>query len=232
MANPMKSGAIGVLVGVVIALVAVWVFTKPVVKPPVEPDKQIVEGGGKNPPQQDVAVTQKDHVSVPPIGKIQKESIPPAAVERVIPRQIKAEFAITGKGRDVKWGVGKQTNFQYTVFVEAESRILSKETLPTGKIEVHEKRTFQKVTDSVIASDVDFVLALDTLPVNEFSMLTDAAAIAIASWTGNPVTAGKIFNVKNTVVAENLRSLRSRHGKLPSLRLKAILPRKSLNVWE
>ena len=71
---------------------------------------------------------------------------------------------MTGTGQDAKWGIGKKANFRYTARVEAKSEILSKNTFPTGKIEVIEKRTFIKVYDSVVASEVDFVLALNTLP--------------------------------------------------------------------
>ena len=180
MSNQMKSGAVGVLVGIVIALLAVYIYSAycgggpVVVEPPVEPP-------------------------VEPLPPIKKKPVPASAVDRVIPRILKAEFAMTGKGRDAKWGIGKLANFQYTVCVEAKSEILSKETLPTGKIEVHEKRTFIRVYDSIVASDVDFILALDTLPMNEFSKAIDATGVLVSSWSGNPAAGAVIIASKNNL---------------------------------
>ena len=226
MSSPMKSGAIGVLIGIVITLIAVYIYSKTHNAVGTNTTTgwgttSITDGstttttdGGTTTTTGDTTTTTSgggtiiaggNKVSpeiippVPPLKPVEKKSVPVSAVDRVVPRILKAEFAMTGRGRDAKWGIGKLANFQYTVCVEAQSEILSKETLPTGKIEVHEKRTFLRVYDSIVASDVDFVLALDTLPIDEFSKIIDITGVLISSWSGNPAAGTCIITTKNNL---------------------------------
>ena len=71
-----------------------------------------------------------------------------------------------GKASDADWGIRGSAFFQYEVSIQALSEIKSPENLPDGGFKVEEVRTFLKVSDSVSASDTDFSLALDTLPVS------------------------------------------------------------------
>lgn len=135
---------------------------------------------------------------------------------------------MTGRGHDAKWGIGTVANFQYDMTVIGRSEIISRETLPSGKIEVLEKRTFDKVYDSVVASDVDFVLALDTLPTKEFSMVMDGTAIAISASLANPLPGIFIVETKDTLVqklqkidGKGLRTLLGWIGAEPNEKLEA-----------
>ncbi|MDO4568910.1 MAG: hypothetical protein Q4D38_00835 [Planctomycetia bacterium] len=112
-------------------------------------------------------------------------------------RTLRGEFCATGRGEDAKWGVARTLNFQYSVYLIAESKILSKKTLPSGYIKIEEKRTFKNVSDSLCVSDVDFQLNLETLPVDKFSCAIDILATAYAGISGDLVTAGTIVAEKN-----------------------------------
>ena len=245
MSKSMKSGVLGVLIGVIIAVAAVFIFNS--IKQPKDKcqicgtvlnegkcpnicpkcnkehlmdwtckncDREKEGAGDMNdpdrpkkdsdrpinaeptvPPQPD---PKKDNVG--PLQPQEKKPVPTSAVERIVPRILKAEFAMKGRGYDAKWGIGKEANFQYTVYVEAQSEILSKKTLPTGRIEVNEKRTFLKVYDTVVTSDVDFILALDTLPMQEFSKAIDATSMIISSMNGRPELGAVVVGVKNNLM--------------------------------
>lgn len=245
MNSQIKSGAVGVFVGIVLALLATM-FVYSVKKSDTSASKEAGantsfpvnettttsknDGEMANDPHtqgertQTVVSTPAEEPTAPPMRPVEKKTVPVSAVDRVIPRMLQAEFAMTGKGRDAKWGLGKLANFQYTVRVEAKSEILSKKTLPTGKIEVHEKRTFIRVYDSIVASDVDFVLALDTLPVNELSKAINATGVLISSWSGNPAAGTAIIAAKNMlyqnlekVDGKGLRALLGLVGISPSV---------------
>lgn len=217
MSSPMKSGAFGVLIGIVIALVAVYIYSSSTNGgsggTTTTGDATTTDGGTATTGDSTTTTTtgggatiaggdttpQEPIPPAPPLKPIEKKPVPVSAVDRVVPRILKAEFAMTGRGRDANWGIGKLANFQYTVFVEAQSEILSKETFPTGKIEVQEKRTFLRVYDSIVASDVDFVLALDTLPIEEFSKAIDVTGVLVSSLTGNPAAGACIIATKNNL---------------------------------
>ncbi len=116
----------------------------------------------------------------------------------MIPRIWKAQFVLTGKSGDAKWGMRREMFFQYTVVVEAKSEILSKETLPTGEIELKKRRTFFQVVDSLVPSEVDFVLDLDTLPIKEFSKLVDSTGVLLAS-VGENSGGAELIEKKNEI---------------------------------
>ncbi len=137
---------------------------------------------------------------------IVKKTIKPQAVDRVFPKVMKGNFAMVGRGEDAKWGIGRAANFQYNIFILAESEIISKEAREDGIIRVVEKRTFNKVQDSVVVSDVDLKLAIDTLPVGTFSKMIDGVAVGYTSLTGDAVTGATVVAGKNYLV-EKLRSI-------------------------
>ena len=137
----------------------------------------------------------------PGTNTIEKPSITDIkAVERILPhRKFSGQFATTGRGSDAKWGFAKILNFQYTVTVVAESKIISKETTNSGYIKVEEIRTFNSVTDNLVVSDVDFQLCLDTLPIEAISQAVDFVAGIYSSVTGDVVTGGSAVIVKDQV---------------------------------
>ena len=204
-----KTGIIGVIIGLCIAGLIAFLISKKTVNSQI--DSGTGSNGGISQPGGDSKTSGGDSKTNGGDSKtnggstdtqVTKTPVKPSAVDRIIPRTIKAEFAMTGKGSDAKWGIGKQANFRYTVNVDAKSEIISKHVFPTGNIEVREKRTFTKVFDSVVVSEVDFVLALDSLPIQEFSIAIDAAATLFASWTLNPEPSLKVVSVKNGLLHE------------------------------
>ena len=141
---------------------------------------------------------KKDVEEPKPMGKIERDSVPTSAVDQVRSRRIKGEFQLTGRGENANWGIRKEGKFVYTLFVDADSQI-KKEPLPSGAFRVTETRTFYRVQDSLVVSDVDIKLDLDSLPIKEFSNMIDAACIAWASMTGDPLSSSAIMVTKDYV---------------------------------
>ena len=101
------------------------------------------------------------------------------------PRIWKAQFVLIGKQSSAQLGMRLAMDFRYAVVVEAKSELLSKEIMPTGEIELKKKRTFLNVIDSIVPSDADIVLDLESLPTKEFSKLVDATGVLLASLGAN-----------------------------------------------
>lgn len=141
-----------------------------------------------------------------PMPPVKKDPVPVSAVDRVVSRTMKGEFGLTGRGEDAKWGIARTANFKYTVIVVADSEILNKEVLPGGEIKVTEVRTFNKVQDSIVVSDVDMKLSLDTLPIKVFSQAIDAAVTIWTSMTGDAAGGATVLCTKNYVM-EKLKSV-------------------------
>lgn len=225
MTNSTKTGIIGVAIGVLVTIIAFLVYdkvhTKPV--PPVPPPvtQTIQTPQATQPPPsapkasssaaQDVArpttpPATNPPVAVPPPLEVKKKPIKPQAVDRVFPKIMKGNFAMVGRGEDAKWGIGKVANFQYNIFILAESEIISKEALKNGTIKVEEIRTFNKVQDSIVVSNVDFKLAIDTLPIDTFSKMIDGVAVGYTSFTGDAAGGAAIVEGKR-YLEEKLRSI-------------------------
>lgn len=241
MSSSIKAGAVGFFIGMIVTLAAVYFYSSIKQSTVTTTDEgtsessspvSIVTSGAatSNTPIGNTPSAAEDKPPAPPLQPVKRKPVPKEAVERIVPRLFKAEFALTGKGYDANWGMGKSANFQYTVCVEAKSEILSKETLPTGKIEVREKRTFIRVYDSIVASEVDFHLALDTLPTVEFSKMIDGTGVLVSSWTGQPeagasiLTANKSLNYQlQKVNDKGLRALLGWTGVQPEVVIEAKL---------
>lgn len=128
-----------------------------------------------------------------------RKTVKESAVARIVPRVMKAEFDLAGRGECGDWGVTGVANFKYTVIVVAESRIDSKEALPGGEIKVTETRTFTTVQDALTISDVDMKFDISLLPVKEFSAAIDWAVCGWGMLTGNVLSGGAITVGKNYV---------------------------------
>ena len=187
MTSSMKAGIVGCIAGLAVAaLVAVGYLT-------------LGRGPGPGPGPGPV-------IDNKPMQPVKKDPVPVSAVDRVVSRSMKGEFGLTGRGEDAKWGIARTANFKYTVIVVADSEILSKEVLPGGEIKVTEIRTFNKVQDGIVVSDVDMKLALDTLPVKVFSQAIDAAVTLWISMTGDAAGGAAVLTSKNFVM-EKLRNV-------------------------
>lgn len=171
MTSSTKTGIIGIFVGVLIAIIGIFFYLKG------------TSGGGAGNGDSDNDDTQK--TSNVKVQETVRQTPPPLeAIDRVRSREINAIFQMTGKASDADWGIRGGANFLYEVTIVAESTIESKEKMDGGGFKVEEIRTFKKVHDSVTASDVDFTLALDTLPI---STIQGIVAVGGFFW---PVTAG------------------------------------------
>lgn len=205
MTNTLKAGIVGWLAGIAVAALAVVAYVC----------LQGSNGGkggqptGETKPAGGTKTTAGTKAEAPtgtsiastssPMKPIQKKSIKTTAAIRVHSKIVKGKFTMTGRGHDKKWGIDKVANFQHSFFVVADSEILSKKTLSKGTIEVREIRTFNKVQDSLVVSDVDFRLALDTLPLETFSKMIDYAVDKWESVTGDPATGVIVKGAKDYV---------------------------------
>ena len=198
-----KSLVIGVVIGIAVALVAVRILPKGSVGNGEEKDTKTdavkkTDGKDKNDPPN----PPKPH---PKPSVIKKPSVKPQAINRVFSKWMKGQFEMKGRGTDAKWGIGTTANFKYSIFVIAESKILSKKALPDGTIEVEEIRKFDRVQDGIAVSKLDFVLALDTLPLETFSKTIDVTAKVWGTVTGNP--AGHIVKLGKDFVLKELKQI-------------------------
>ena len=201
MTNSMKAGIIGWLAGLAVAiLVAVAYFSL------TETDPQIDSDSGAGASKTRTASGTEPVRNGPEPLKVVKHSVPVAAADRIVPRVMKGEFGLTGRGEDAKWGIASTANFKYTMMVIADSDILEKKTLPGGEIKVTEVRTFNRVQDGIVVSDADMKLALDTLPVRAFAQAVDAAATLWTSMTADASGGAMILSGKKYVM-EKLRKI-------------------------
>lgn len=147
-------------------------------------------------PVDDDATIEKPSLTVPETTSYER------VVERVLPhRKFSGQFATTGRGEDAKWGINKTLNFQYTVSVIAESKVLSRESTESGYIKVEEIRTFHAVTDNLVISDVDIQLCLDTLPIQTFSNVVKAGAVIYGLLSGDATTAAEVIEKEEYVTS-------------------------------
>ena len=221
MTTSMKSGIIGAVAGIAITVLCVLAYAL------IQKESSAVTLPGSTSGGGGSAVVK---IAPPVMPPVKKPSVPPAVVDRVIPKVMKGNFAMVGRGEDAKWGIRRVANFQHNIFILAESEIISKKALKNGTIEVVEKRTFNRVQDSLVVSDVDFKLALDTLPVDTFSKMVDGAAVIYSSLTGDTVNGmavktGKDYLVKKlcSVDGASARKLLGLFGVKPSAEVEQML---------
>jgi len=183
----MKAGIVGWLAGIAVAALVVVIYVN-------------FHGCGTTPPPPPPPPPE------PPEQPVKKDPVPVSALERIVPRVMKGEFGLTGRGVDAKWGIAKTANFRYTVMVIADSDILEKKDLPGGKIKVTEVRKFDRVQDGIVVSDVDMKLALDTLPIKAFAQAIDAAVTVWTSMSGDPAGGALVLSGKDYVM-EKLKKI-------------------------
>ena len=206
--NSKNTLIIGILAGIIIVLIGVLGYIG------IKEKRPDVDGSDKPyvPPKKSSVKDEE-----------KRKSVPESSVSRIVPREIKAEFDLTGRGESGDWGVSGIANFKYTIIVVAESKIDSKEVLPGGEIKVTEIRTFKTVQDSLVISDVDMKLNTSMLPVEEFSAAIDWAVSGWAKITGNvatglAITEGKNYvkNILQDLDGTSVRSLLGACGLSPS----------------
>ncbi len=211
--TPKKTLICGIIAGFIIIMIGVLGY--------INLGKNV---GGGNDDEGDVEKPYGGKNDEKPIkDEIERKPVVESAVSRIVPRMIKAEFDLSGRGESGDWGVSGVANFKYTIIVIAESIIDSKEILPGGEIKVTETRTFKTVQDSLVISDVDMKLDISLLPIDEFSTAIDWTVRGWEAITGNvvigeSVTMGKDYlkRVLQNLDGTSVRSLLGACGLSPS----------------
>ena len=97
------------------------------------------------------------------------------------PVVISSLFEASGKGEHASWGKAIRGSYYYTTTVIAQSEVIKKEEdTGAGSVHVVERRKFLQARDQIALSDLDVVLALDTLPVDQVKTWCDNACTVVA----------------------------------------------------
>ncbi len=109
------------------------------------------------------------------------------------PVVISSMFEASGKGEHASSGKAIRGSYYYTTTVIAQSEVIKKEEdKGSGSVHVVERRKFLQARDQIALSDLDVVIALDTLPVAQ-----------VRTWVNNACTvvAGACMTVTKAVPA-------------------------------
>ena len=109
-------------------------------------------------------------VTAPTVRSVERRPLEPEATKRLHegPVIVTSVFEASGKAEHASYGKAIRGSYLYTTTVMAQSEIKEKtEDKGTGKVFVKERRQFLQARDTLSLSDVDAVLALDTLPVDQ-----------------------------------------------------------------
>ena len=107
---------------------------------------------------------------MPEKRSVVRRPLEPEATKRLHdgPVLVSALFEASGKGEHASYGKAIRGSYLYTTTVMAQSEILEKiEDKDTGRVFVKERRSFLQARDNLSLSDLDVVVALDTLPVDK-----------------------------------------------------------------
>ena len=137
----------------------------------------------------------------PLVRSVERRPLEPEATKRLHdgPVIVSALFEASGKAEHASYGKAIRGSYLYTTTVKARSEVLEKnEDEATGKVRVVEKRTFLQARDHLALSDLDVVIALDTLPVEQVKGWVDGAVNIVGSIVTffNPVAAPVVATVK------------------------------------
>ena len=133
---------------------------------------------------------------------------PEDAVDRLHDRETHMLFKMVGHGSSSRWLVKGAADFEYTVLLKAQSRILKKEQLPRGRYKVVELHKFQKATDMLSVSKTDITLDLSTFDVNKFEKCFKVLCLLTTPFGRSPVL--EFFKDDNMKVA--LKTLKAADG--------------------
>ena len=120
--------------------------------------------------------TNTDDKVAPPKRSVERHPLEPEATKRLHegPAVISSVFEASGKGEHASYGNTVRGSYLYTTTVIAQSEVKEKnEDKTTGKIRVVERRKFLQARDNLSLSNIDFALALDTLPVDQVGTWVD-----------------------------------------------------------
>ena len=139
-----------------------------------------VEPPGAPPATSDNKVKLPDTPPPPPPKTITRKRLEPEATKRLSesPQIIKTVFTTTGRGERADWGIKGMASFVLNAYVDVEAEILEKYETDLGEMKVVEKRTYTKVEEALLCSDVDLAISLDTLPVDEAFIAAQAVGSA------------------------------------------------------
>ena len=128
--------------------------------------------------------TNSVEVTAPTMRSVERQRpLEPEATKRLHegPVVISALFEASGKGEHAGYGNAVRGSYLYTTTVIAQSEVVKKEDdKATGEVRVVERRKFLQARDNIALSDVDVVLALDTLPVDQVKNWIDGSCAFVA----------------------------------------------------
>ena len=141
--------------------------------------------------------TEGEKPTAPATGGGKTKPAPAATVRSVVRRPLEPEatkrlhggpviisslFEASGKAEHRNYGKALLGGYLYVTTVIAESEVIDKkEDKKTGEVCVKERRRFLQARDNISLSDVDVVVALDTLPVDQVKTWVDNACTLVAS---------------------------------------------------
>ena len=130
--------------------------------------------------------------AAPLVRSVERRPLEPEATKRLHdgPVVVSSLFEASGKAEHASYGKAIRGSYLYTTTVKARSEIVSKEENETsGSVRVVEKRTFLQSRDHLALSDLDVVVALDTLPVGQVKSFVDGI-VTIVGGIATLVTKG------------------------------------------
>ena len=137
-------------------------------------------------------VTNTVREVAPLVRSVERRPLEPEATKRLHdgPVVVSSLFEASGKAEHASYGKAIRGSYLYTTTVKARSEIVSKEeNETTGSVRVVEKRTFLQSRDHLALSDLDVVVALDTLPVGQVKSFVDGI-VTIVGGIATLVTKG------------------------------------------
>ena len=146
-------------------------------------------------------VTNEIAEVAPLVRSVERRPLEPEATKRLHdgPVVVSSLFEASGKAEHASYGKAIRGSYLYTTTVKARSEIVSKEENETsGSVRVVEKRTFLQSRDHLALSDLDVVVALDTLPVAQVKSWVDGAVTIVGGIVSffNPLAAPIVATVK------------------------------------
>lgn len=123
-------------------------------------------------------------VVAPSVRSVERRPLEPEATKRLHdgPVIVSSLFEASGKAEHASYGKAIRGSYYYTTTVMAQSMIVDKsEDKDTGRVLVKEERKFLQSRDHLGLSDLDVVIALDTLPVDQVKQWVNGTCHIVSS---------------------------------------------------
>lgn len=117
------------------------------------------------------------------------------AISRLHDRETHMMFEMVGRGSSSKWCLKGVANFNYTVVVDAESRIVEKTKLPGGEYQIVELHKIRLAADKLGVSEEDLIINLKDFDSENFDKFFNTAC-AIFAGLGAPEVSLELLALK------------------------------------